>query len=52
MAEAGKLTIIAAGNEAALARVQPLLQLMGQKVVLVGAEPPGGESREARGTIF
>ena len=38
-AEAGKLTIVAAGDEAALARVQPLLQVMSQKVFLVGADP-------------
>src|SRR4051794_14502104 len=38
-AEAGKLTIVAAGDEAALARVQPLLQVMSQKVFLVGPDP-------------
>jgi 3-hydroxyisobutyrate dehydrogenase-like beta-hydroxyacid dehydrogenase len=38
-AEAGKLTIVAAGDEAALARVQPLLQVMSHKVFLVGPDP-------------
>ena len=39
-AAAAKLTIVAAGDDAAVARAQPLLQLMGQTVFVVGAEPP------------
>jgi 3-hydroxyisobutyrate dehydrogenase-like beta-hydroxyacid dehydrogenase len=38
-AETAKLTIVAAGDAAALARVQPLLQVMSQKVFLVGDVP-------------
>ena len=52
IAEAGKLTIIAAGDEAALARVQPLLQLMGQKVFLVGAEPPAANLVKLAGNFL
>jgi 3-hydroxyisobutyrate dehydrogenase-like beta-hydroxyacid dehydrogenase len=39
-AAAAKLTIVAAGDEAAVARAQPLLQLMSQTVFVVGTEPP------------
>ena len=35
----GKLTIVAAGDEAAIARVQPLLEKLGQKVFVVGSDP-------------
>lgn len=38
-AAAAKLTIVAAGDEAAIARVQPLLEKLGQKVFVVGADP-------------
>jgi 3-hydroxyisobutyrate dehydrogenase-like beta-hydroxyacid dehydrogenase len=39
VAAAGKLNIIAAGDEAAIDRVQPLLDAMGQKTWRVGPEP-------------
>lgn len=39
-AAAAKLTIVAAGDEAAVTRAQPLLQLMSHKVFVVGTEPP------------
>ena len=38
-AAAARLTIVAAGDDAALARVRPLLELMGQKVIVLGADP-------------
>jgi 3-hydroxyisobutyrate dehydrogenase-like beta-hydroxyacid dehydrogenase len=38
-AAAAKLTIVAAGDEAAVARVQPLLQRMSQQVFVVGTAP-------------
>jgi 3-hydroxyisobutyrate dehydrogenase-like beta-hydroxyacid dehydrogenase len=40
VAETAKLTIVAAGDAAAIPRVQPLLQVMSQKVFLVGDVPP------------
>jgi 3-hydroxyisobutyrate dehydrogenase-like beta-hydroxyacid dehydrogenase len=39
MAAAGKLTIVAAGDDAAIARAQPLLEKLGQKVFVVGSDP-------------
>ena len=39
MAAAGKLTIVAAGDEIAIARAQPLLEKLGQKVFVVGTDP-------------
>lgn len=39
MAAAGKLIIVAAGDDAAMARAQPLLEKLGQKVFVVGSEP-------------
>ncbi len=39
VAAAGKLNIIAAGDEAAIDRVQPLFDAMGQRTVRVGSEP-------------
>jgi 3-hydroxyisobutyrate dehydrogenase-like beta-hydroxyacid dehydrogenase len=42
-AEAGTLTIMAAGEEALFERVRPLLGVLGRNVVLVGAEPGQGQ---------
>jgi 3-hydroxyisobutyrate dehydrogenase-like beta-hydroxyacid dehydrogenase len=39
VADAGKLTIVAAGEDAAVAQAKPLLEAMGQKVFVVGTEP-------------
>jgi 3-hydroxyisobutyrate dehydrogenase-like beta-hydroxyacid dehydrogenase len=39
VAAAGKLQIVAAGDPAVIARVQPLLDAIGQKTWMVGAEP-------------
>jgi 3-hydroxyisobutyrate dehydrogenase-like beta-hydroxyacid dehydrogenase len=39
MAAAGKLLVVAAGDEAAIARVQPLLEKMARKVFVVGDDP-------------
>ena len=39
LAAAGKLTIVAAGDPAAIARVQPLLSVIGQKTWPMGVEP-------------
>jgi 3-hydroxyisobutyrate dehydrogenase-like beta-hydroxyacid dehydrogenase len=39
LAAAGKLTIVAAGDDAAIARVQPLLDVIGQRTWPMGAEP-------------
>ena len=38
-AEAGKLVIVAAGEDAAVAQAKPLLEAMGQKVFVVGIDP-------------
>jgi len=51
-AEAGKLTIVAAGDEAALARVQPLLQVMSQKVFLVGGDPQAANLVKVAGNFL
>ncbi len=51
-AEAGKLTIVAAGDEAALARVQPLLQVMSQKVFLVGGVPQAANLVKVAGNFL
>lgn len=40
VAAAAKLTIVAAGDDAAVAQARPLLEAMGQKVFVVGSEPP------------
>jgi 3-hydroxyisobutyrate dehydrogenase-like beta-hydroxyacid dehydrogenase len=42
-AEAGTLTIMAAGDEEVFARVTPLLEVLGRNVVLVGAQPGQGQ---------
>jgi 3-hydroxyisobutyrate dehydrogenase-like beta-hydroxyacid dehydrogenase len=42
-AEAGTLTIMAAGDEAVFERVRPVLEVLGRNVVLVGAEPGQGQ---------
>jgi 3-hydroxyisobutyrate dehydrogenase-like beta-hydroxyacid dehydrogenase len=42
-AQAGTLTIMAAGDEALFASLRPLLETLGRNVVLVGAEPGQGQ---------
>ena len=42
-AQAGTLTIMAAGDEALFERLRPLLEALGRNVVLVGAEPGQGQ---------
>src|SRR5258708_18515887 len=42
VAAAGKLSIVAAGDPQAIARVQPLLDVIGQKTWRVGDEPRRG----------
>jgi 3-hydroxyisobutyrate dehydrogenase-like beta-hydroxyacid dehydrogenase len=42
-AQAGTLTIMAAGDEAVFARLKPLLEVLGRNVVLVGSEPGQGQ---------
>ena len=42
-AQAGTLTIMAAGEEAAFERLRPLLEVLGGNVVLVGSEPGQGQ---------
>ena len=39
LAEAGKLTVVVAGDPAAVARVQPLLDVIGQRTWPMGVEP-------------
>jgi 3-hydroxyisobutyrate dehydrogenase-like beta-hydroxyacid dehydrogenase len=39
LAADGKLTVVAAGDPAAIARVQPLLDVIGQRTWRIGAEP-------------
>jgi 3-hydroxyisobutyrate dehydrogenase-like beta-hydroxyacid dehydrogenase len=51
-AEAAKLTIVAAGEEAALARAQPLLEVMSQKVFLIGSEPPAANLVKLTGNFL
>jgi 3-hydroxyisobutyrate dehydrogenase len=42
-AQAGTLTIMAAGDEALFERLRPLLEALGRNVVLVGSEPGQGQ---------
>jgi 3-hydroxyisobutyrate dehydrogenase len=42
-AEAGTLTIMAAGEQALFERLRPILEVLGANVVLVGAEPGQGQ---------
>jgi 3-hydroxyisobutyrate dehydrogenase-like beta-hydroxyacid dehydrogenase len=42
-AQAGTLTIMAAGDEQVFARVRPVLEVLGGSVVLVGAQPGQGQ---------
>jgi 3-hydroxyisobutyrate dehydrogenase len=42
-AQAGTLTIMAAGDEAVFERLRPLLEVLGANVVLVGSEPGQGQ---------
>jgi 3-hydroxyisobutyrate dehydrogenase-like beta-hydroxyacid dehydrogenase len=51
-AAAARLTIVAAGNDAALARAQPLLEVMGQKVILLGADPPAASLVKLTGNFL
>jgi 3-hydroxyisobutyrate dehydrogenase-like beta-hydroxyacid dehydrogenase len=51
-ATAARLTIVAAGDDAALARVQPLLEVMGQKVILLGADPPAASLVKLTGNFL
>src|SRR5215204_5602110 len=51
-AETAKLTIVAAGDAAALARVQPLLQVMSQKVFLVGGDPQAANLVKVAGNFL
>jgi 3-hydroxyisobutyrate dehydrogenase-like beta-hydroxyacid dehydrogenase len=51
-AAAARLIIVAAGDDAALARVQPLLEVMGQKVILLGAEPPAANLVKLTGNFL
>lgn len=46
-AEAASLTVMAGGSEAAFARVEPLLRLMGRNVTLVGAAGAGQTAKVA-----
>ena len=39
LAAAGKLTVVAAGDPMAVARIQPLLDVIGQRTWLIGLEP-------------
>jgi 3-hydroxyisobutyrate dehydrogenase-like beta-hydroxyacid dehydrogenase len=51
-AAAARLTIVAAGDDAALARAQPLLEVMGQKVILLGADPPAANLVKLTGNFL
>jgi 3-hydroxyisobutyrate dehydrogenase-like beta-hydroxyacid dehydrogenase len=42
-AQAGTLTIMAAGDEAVFERLKPMLEVLGRNVVLVGSEPGQGQ---------
>jgi 3-hydroxyisobutyrate dehydrogenase-like beta-hydroxyacid dehydrogenase len=51
-AAAARLTIVAAGDDAALTRVRPLLEVMGQKVLLLGADPPAASIVKLAGNFL
>jgi 3-hydroxyisobutyrate dehydrogenase-like beta-hydroxyacid dehydrogenase len=51
-AAAARLTIVAAGDGAALARAQPLLEMMGQKVILLDADPPAASLIKLTGNFL
>ncbi len=51
-AEAGKLNILAAGDEAAIDRLQPLLDVMGQKTWRLGAEPQRANAAKLAGNLM
>jgi 3-hydroxyisobutyrate dehydrogenase-like beta-hydroxyacid dehydrogenase len=51
-AAAARLTIVAAGDGAALARAQPLLEVMGQKVILLDADPPAASLIKLTGNFL
>ena len=51
-AEAGKLNILAAGDEAAIDRLQPLLDVMGQRTWRLGAEPQRANACKLAGNLM
>jgi 3-hydroxyisobutyrate dehydrogenase-like beta-hydroxyacid dehydrogenase len=52
VAAAGKLTIVAAGDPAAIAKVQPLFDVIGQKTYNVGAEPSRANVAKIAGNLM
>jgi 3-hydroxyisobutyrate dehydrogenase-like beta-hydroxyacid dehydrogenase len=52
VAAAGKLSIVAAGEEQAIARVQPLFDAMGQKTWRVGTEPSRANVAKIAGNLM
>ena len=52
VAAAAKLNIVAAGDAAAMARVQPLFDAMGQKTWPLGAEPPRANAVKLAGNLM
>ncbi len=51
-AEAGKLNILAAGDETAIDRLQPLFDAMGQKTWRLGAEPQRANAAKLAGNLM
>jgi 3-hydroxyisobutyrate dehydrogenase-like beta-hydroxyacid dehydrogenase len=52
VAAAGKLSIVAAGDPAAIAKVQPLFNVIGQKTYNVGAEPSRANVAKIAGNLM
>src|SRR5882672_1836277 len=52
LAAAAKLTIVAAGDPAAIARVQPLLDVIGQKTWPMGAQPERANVVKLAGNVL
>jgi 3-hydroxyisobutyrate dehydrogenase-like beta-hydroxyacid dehydrogenase len=52
VAAAGKLSIVAAGDPAAIAKVQPLFDVIGQKTYNVGAEPARANVTKIAGNLM
>jgi 3-hydroxyisobutyrate dehydrogenase-like beta-hydroxyacid dehydrogenase len=52
VAAAGKLSIVAAGDPAAIAKVQPLFDVIGQKTYNVGAEPSRANVAKIAGNLM
>jgi 3-hydroxyisobutyrate dehydrogenase-like beta-hydroxyacid dehydrogenase len=52
VAAAAKLSIVAAGDDAAIARVQPLLDTLGQKTWRVGSEPSRANVAKIAGNLM